>query len=297
MAKEPAEGATTALPTSTPATRAEKAADTRSMGERLRGWSRWLRSVGGVVAAVLLWWPFSYSGLADFLHLPDGPAALGVILVGALAASGATALLVSSPWPRFILVFAFPLVCLARTGGLGDYPVTVLVCLLVAVLLGVTVGAYGTSTTMALGLSLAFLVGMSPGGLWKGPFIALALALPFARASLQRVAPTVFGILAVAASWLVGELVGHGLDRGFGTQELRRTTGFEMVKNALTEAWAAVRADASTVVHDAAQGMTLWFLVAAVIAVLIIVVRVVHTRRNGPVLGPAGARSARGGLF
>ncbi len=268
--------------------RTEKSAETPSVRQRVVGWSRWVRAVGGVVAALLLWWPFSYVGLADYLHLPDGPSALGVILVGALAASGATALLVTSPWPRFLVVFALPLLCLARTGGVGGYPVMVLVLLLVAVLVGVAVGAWGTGSTTALAVSLALLVGISPGGLWKGPFIALALALPFARATVQRVAPTVFGVLAAAAAWLAGELVGHGLERGFGTQELRRATGFDMVKNALSEAWTAVRTDASTVAHDAAQGMAGWFAVAAGIALLIVLGRMVHTRRTGSPTASAG---------
>ncbi len=261
-------------------TRASRATETREQDLRGRAasWSTWLRAVGGLVAGLLLWWPFSYLGLADFLRLPAGAGQVGTILAGALAASGVAALLVRAPWPRFLVTFGFPVLCVLQSGGFGAYPVPVLLLLLAVVMTGIAVGAYGTGSTMTLALSLAFLVGMSPGSLWKGPFIAVALAVPFARAALDRVAPTVLGVVAVVGLWLLGAVTGHGLIGGFATEAAQRASGFDLVKTGLADSFTAARTDASVLIQNELQAMTGWFIVAAVLVALIVLTRAITGR-------------------
>lgn len=276
-------------PASEPATRAEAKAEATkpetkpvkepatepeekvSFLEAVGPWSGWLWAVGGPFAALLLWWPFSYAGSADFLTLPPGLARLGLVFLGALTASALTAMLVRSPWPRFVIAVGFPLACLLRTGA-GGYPVVALVTFGVLVLLGIALGAWATATVGRFAVVLALVVGLVPAPhLWWGPFLAVALALPFVRATASRVAPTVLGVVGVLVAWVVGTLVRATLPTGFAGSG--RRSGLDLLEQGGKGTWTALRDQGSGLAGDALASGTGWYVLAAALAVVVVLVR------------------------
>ncbi len=244
-----------------------------SVDELVSERAAWLWTVGGFLAALLLWWPFSYSGRAQLFTMPAGPSQVGVVLAGAFAASGVTALLIRPRWPRWLIVIALPLMCLSHTGDATSRSWVVLLALLVVVVLGAAVGSVGADTPTAAAFTMALLVGVAPGALWKGPLVALALMLPFVRASRARVMPTMVAVVGVVGLWLFGAVLGQALESGFATGG--RTEGTALISDGLAGSIRAAGAGGRGVVDSTLSDSAGWFVVAAVLAVLVALVRAI----------------------
>ncbi len=222
-----------------------------------------------VVAGALLWWPVGFLGQESWLHLPlvvfDGD----VVFLGATAAAASVSLVVRSPWPRFAII-----VVSSALGWVLDGPTTEAYPYERAVL-AILLGARGTKGPLAAATVLAVVAGLSPTTWPSGLALALALALPFAVATWQRVAPTVLSLVRLVLTWLVLALGARALsyvwdlvrpgsgDVPVGRQA--RTVGDASWDFARTQWWTYSEA----VLASSAR----WFVTAAVLAVVIVVLR------------------------
>lgn len=236
----------------------------------LRAWREWGLVVGGVVLALLLWWPLSWQGLVPLLHVPTR-ALTGAAVLGGLTGAAVVAALVTAPWPRFVLAVGLPVLALVLT-GVGALPPVGLVLVVVAVLLGLALGAGAAASPVRFALTTGLVLGLSPAPhLMWGPLLALALALPFVRATASRVAPTVLGVAAVLLAFAAGIAVRTGLVAGFaGTP---RRTGPAVLTDGLRASGAPVREQGLTAARRALELGSTWYVVAAVLAVLVVLAR------------------------
>ncbi|GAB3073143.1 hypothetical protein [Pedococcus soli] len=231
------------------------------------------------VLGALLWWPVGFLGLESWLHLPLDVFKGDVLFLGATAAAASVSLVVRSPWPRFAIVLVFSALGWALDGPHTDtYPHErlVLVALLGGgALLGILLGARGAKGALAAATVLAVVAGLSPTTWPRGLALALALALPFAVATWQRVAPTVLSLLRLVVTWLVFALLAKALSYGWET--VRPGTGGipvkEEARTVADTAWLFVRTQWWHHSQALLTSSTKWYVLAAVLAVLVVLVR------------------------
>ena len=247
--------------------RADRGSD---RGVDLGAWREWLLVVGGIVLALLLWWPLSWQGLVPFLQVPTGTQ-LGAAALGGLTGAAVVAALVTAPWPRFVLAVGLPVLALSLT-GLGALPPLGLALVVVAVLLGLALGAGAAASPVRFAVTTALVLGLCPAPhLMWGPLLALALALPFVRATASRVAPTVLGVVAVLLAFAVGVALRTGVVAGFaGTP---RRSGLALVTDGLRASGTPIRAQGVDAARRALELGTTWYVVAAVLAVVVVLAR------------------------
>lgn len=242
------------------------------------------------VLGALLWWPVGFLGLESWLHLPLDVFKGDVLFLGATAAAASVSLVVRSPWPRFAIVLVFSALGWALDGPHTDtYPHERLVLVVLlggGALLGILLGARGAKGALAAATVLAVVAGLSPTTWPRGLALSLALALPFAVATWQRVAPTVLSLLRIVLTWLLFAVLGKGLSYGWET--VRPGTGGVPVKEeartVADTAWLFVRTQWWHHSQALLASSTSWYVLAAVVAGLIVLVRVARgalARRSG----------------
>lgn len=247
---------------------------------------------------VVLWWPAGFWGLESWLRLPlrflDGDA----LVLGATAAAAIVALLVRAPWPRLGIVVAF--------SGLGwvlsapshdtvpNERQSVAILLAAAALVGIALGARGHRSLLGVAGVLAMVAGLSPATWPHGLPLAVALALPFAVATWARVAPTILAVARVLVTWLVFGLLAQSLRQGWAALHPHRPSdsGRSQVGHVLSTSWHYLSTQWWAFSQHALGQQVSWFWVAAVLAVLIVAVRVLTSgwRRRSP----AGSSSRPG---
>ena len=232
-----------------------------------------------VVLGALLWWPVGFLGLESWLHLPLDVFEGDVLFLGATAAAASVSLVVRSPWPRFAIVLVFSAIGWMLDGPHVDaYPHEriVLVALLGGgALLGILLGARGAKGALAAATVLAVVAGLSPTTWPRGLALALALALPFAAATWQRVAPTVLSLVRLVLTWLVFSLLAKALT--YGWDLVRPGTGGvpvkEQARTVADASWDFLRTQWWNHSEAMLTSSTRWFVIAAVLAVVIVLVR------------------------
>ncbi len=238
-----------------------------------------MRGPLAVVAGALVWWPAGFLGQQSWPHLPLGVFDGDVLFLGATAAAASVSLLVRSPWPRLAVI-----VGLSGLGWLLDGPITqaypheraVLAVLLGGgALLGVVLGARGTRGALAAATVLAMVAGLSPTTWPRGLALALALALPFAVATWQRVAPTALSLVRLVLTWLVFALGARALS--YGWDLVRPGSGgvpvSEQARTVADASWDFARTQWWKHSEGLLTSSTQWFVLAAVLAVVILVLR------------------------
>ena len=238
----------------------------------------------------MLWWPAGFLGQQSWLHLPlvvfDGD----VLFLGATAAAASVSLLVRSPWPRFAIIVAFSALGWLLDGPTTDaYPnerVVLAVLLGGGALLGVVLGARGARGALAAATVLAVVAGLSPTTWPRGLALALALALPFAVATWQRVAPTVLSLVRLVLTWLVFALGARAL--AYGWDLVRPGSGGvpvgQQARTVADASWDFARTQWWSHSEALLTSSTRWFVIAAVLALAILVLRAGRSglRRSTP---------------
>ena len=112
--------------------------------------------------------------------------------------------------------------------------------------------------------------------------MAVALALPFAVATWQRVAPTVFGVIRLTATWLLFALFARALS--YGWDVLRPGTGGgltvrEQGGRVLDAAVDFARTQWWTSSQTQLRALVPWLWLTAAVAVALVAFRVVAARR------------------
>jgi hypothetical protein len=238
-----------------------------------------------LLLAALLWWPVGFAGVRSWLHLPLDVFDGDVLFLGATAAAASVSLLVRSPWPRFAIV-----VVLSGLGWLLDAPAVdeypherlVLAALLAgAGFLGVVLGARGFKGPVAAATVVAVVAGLTPASWPTEAAVAVALALPFAVATWQRVAPTVFGVIRLAATWLLFALLARALS--YGWDVLRPGSGGLTVREqggrVVDAAVDFVRTQWWTYSETQLRSLAPWLWLTAVVAIVLVAFRVVAARQ------------------
>ncbi len=237
-----------------------------------------------IFLAAVLWWPTGFWGRDDWLRLPISVPTADVLVLGSLAAAAVAGLLVRSPWPRFAIVAGFPVLAWLTSSpevNDGRGRAIVITAFVVGAIVGTWLGDRGARGTAATAGTLAVVAGLTPATWPHGALAAVALALPFTVASWQRVAPTVLGLLRVAVTYLVSGLLAAAVDQGWnaipaasGGPSLR-----DQVRAFFTRGWDHLQAHAGDVTTDLLGDVASWLWLTAVVAVVIVVVRVVRSRR------------------
>lgn len=231
------------------------------------------------VVGALLWWPVGFLGLESWLHLPLDVFEGDVLFLGATAAAASVSLVVRSPWPRFAIIVLFSgLGWLFDGPGADTYPherVVLAALLGGGALLGIVLGARGAKGALAAATVLAVVAGFSPTTWPRGLALALALALPFAVATWQRVAPTVLSLVRLVFTWLAFALFAKALS--YGWDLVRPGSGgvpvSEQARTVADASWDFVRTQWWTHSEALLTSSTRWFVIAAVLAVVIVVLR------------------------
>ncbi len=274
---------------------ADDAVERAHEGRRVALRAAWRRArpVVAVVLAALLWWPTGFWGLDDWLHAPLRAIEGDVVVLSATASAAVVAALVAAPWPRLAVVAG----CSALTWWLSapavdtapDEREVLVLLLLAAAVVGVLVGRRAGRGPLASATVLAVVAGLTQATWPTGAALAVALALPFAVATWERVAPTLWSVAGVLLLWLAASLGALALRHGWNVLHPQMNIGSKRgeLRLVLETAWDFLRTQwrgAATGLLEAHVG---WFWVAAVLAVLLVLGRVVA----GPVLrrvAPAG---------
>ncbi|HEV7171746.1 hypothetical protein [Pedococcus sp.] len=276
--------------------RSEAAARTR--GADLRRVARRFWPETALLLGVVLWWPAGFWGLGSWLRLPlrllDGD----VLVLGAAAAAATVALLVRAPWPRLGVVVAFSglgwvLSAPSRDSVPGERA-DLAILVAVAALVGIALGARGPRSLLGTAGVLAIVAGLSPATWPHGLPLAVALALPFAVATWARVAPTLLSVARLLVTWLVFGLLAASLRHGWAALGPHRPSdsGRSQAGRVLQAFWHYLSTQWWAFSQSTLAQQVGWFWVAAVLAVLIVVARVLTngSRRRSP----AGSSSRPG---
>ena len=256
-------------------------------------WRR-ARPVVAVVAAALLWWPTGFWGLDAWLHVPLRAIDGDVVVLSATASAAVVAALVAAPWPRLAVVVG----CSALTwwtsapavDSAPDEREVLVLLLLAAAVAGLVVGRRARRGPVALAGVLAVVAALTQATWPTGAALAVALALPFAVATWDRVAPTLWAVAGVLLLWLVTSLGAQALRHGWDILHPQMNVGSKRgeLRLVLEAAWRWLQNQWQHAATDLLAGHVGWFWVAAALAVLLVVVRVAARplRRR---LAPGGA--------
>ena len=240
-----------------------------------------------LLLAALLWWPVGFWGVAAWLHLPLSVFEGDLLFLGATAAAASVSLLVRSPWPRFAIVVVFSALGWLLDGPARDeYPherMVLAAILGAAAFVGIILGARGSKGPLAAATVVVVVAGLSPATWPQEAAVAVALALPFAVATWQRVAPTILGITRLLLTWLVFALLARALQYGWelvrpgaGGRELG-----DQARLVAHQSWDFVRTQWWTYSEIVLRGLVHWLWLTAVVAAVLVAVRVVTARRRG----------------
>jgi hypothetical protein len=257
--------------------------------------------VVAVVVAALLWWPTGFWGLDTWLHVPLRAIDGDVVLLSATASAAVVGALVAAPWPRLAVVvgcsaLAWWLSAPAVDSAPDEREVLVLL-LLIAAVVGLLVGRRAARGPVALAGVLAVVAALTQATWPTGAALAVALALPFAVATWDRVAPTLWAVAGVLLVWLVTSLGALALRHGWDVLHPKMNVGSKRgeLRLVLEAAWTWLRNQWQHAATDLLAGHVGWFWVAGALAVVLVVARVVlrPLRRRLTAAGPAGSAPGR----
>lgn len=243
-------------------------------------WRR-ARPLVAVVAAALLWWPTGFWGLDAWLHVPLRAIDGDVVVLSATASAAVVAALVAAPWPRLAVVagcsaLAWWMSAPAVDSAPDEREVLVLL-LLAAAVVGLLVGRRAGRGPVAVAGVLAVVAALTQATWPTGAALAVALALPFAVATWDRVAPTLWAVAGVLLLWLAVSLGALALRHGWDILHPRMDVGSKRgeLRLVVEAAWGFLRTQWQHAATDLLTGHVGWFWVAAALAVVLVVGRVV----------------------
>jgi hypothetical protein len=262
----------------------------------------WRRSwpVLGALLAVLLWWPAGFWGIGEFPHLPLRAVDGDRLLLGAIAAAATAAMLARSGWWRLLVVVGYSaggwvLDAPARDTYLDEWQVLAALLALGGVV-GLIVGARGHRGARGVATVLAVVAGVSPATWPHGLPLAVALALPFAAVPLKRLASAVVGAAGVLATWLVAALLARALAYGWAVLRPGAAAGTLLgeLGRVLSASWDFVRDQWWRYTQGLLQDTLVWFVLAGVLAVVLVAARGFLATSGEPRRSPAGSSSHPG---
>ena len=261
------------------------------------GWRR-LWPGAAVALAALLWWPVGFWGVDEWLHAPLRALEGDVVVLSATASAAVVAMLVRAPWARLAVIAGCSSVAWLLSAPAADTAPdereVLLLLLGGAAVAGVLVGRRGSAGPLQCATVLAIVAGLTQATWPTGAALAVALALPFAVATWERAAPTLVSVLRLLVTWLVVSLAAMALRHGWdvlhpGMHAGSKRNELRLVAEA---AWEFLRTQWRTAAEALLAAHAPWFWTAAVLALLVVGVRVVA----GLVGGRASPASRSGRL-
>lgn len=252
---------------------------------RLR--SRHVLAVVVTAVAALLWWPAGFWGLDDWPGAPLRALDGDVVALSATAAAVVVAALVRDPWPRLAVVAGCSALAwwtsAPAVDTAPDERQVLLLLLLASGVLGVLVGRHAQRGPVACAAVLVVVAALTQATWPTGAALAVALALPFAVATWQRVAPTLWSVAGLLGLWLASSMAALALRSGWDVLHPGMSAGSKRaeLRLVLETSWDFLR----TEWRDTAAGLlgsyVGWFWVAAALAALVVAARVVGVPRRG----------------
>jgi hypothetical protein len=221
-----------------------------------------------------------------------------------VTSAAVVAALVVAPWPRLAVVVGCSALAwwtsAPAVDSAPDEREVLVLLLLAAAVIGVLVGRRARRGPVACAGVLAVVAALTQATWPTGAALAVALALPFAVATWDRVAPTLWALAGVLLLWLLVSVGALALRHGWDVLHPRMNVGSKRGELRLVAeaAWSFVRTQWQHTATELLAAHVGWFWLAGVLAVVLVVGRVTARplrRRLVPGgSGPAGTPGQRG---